>query len=56
MMFISKCSFLQNYYNETGFVSRNSHMYHLFSIRIYNVTHIKILLFRLSIQYTLNCT
>ena len=32
MMFISKCTFLQNDYNETGFESRNSHMYYLFSI------------------------
>ena len=32
MMFISKCSFLQNDYNEKGFESRNSHIYHLFSI------------------------
>ena len=32
MMFISKCSFLQKDYNETGFESRNSHIYHLFSI------------------------
>ena len=31
-MFISKCSFLQNDYNETGFESRNSHIYNLFSI------------------------
>ena len=32
MLFISKCSFLQKDYNETGFESRNSHIYHLFSI------------------------
>ena len=32
MMFISKCSFSQKDYNETGFESRNSHIYHLFSI------------------------
>ena len=31
-MFILKCSFFQNDYNETGFESRNSHIYHLFSI------------------------
>ena len=31
-MFISKCSFLQNDYIETGFESRNSYIYRLFSI------------------------
>ena len=32
MLFISKCSFLQKDYNETGFESRDSHIDHLISI------------------------
>ena len=32
IVFISKCSLLQKDYNETGFESRNSHIYHLFLI------------------------
>ena len=30
MIFISKCSLVQKDYNETGFESRYSHIYHLF--------------------------
>ena len=32
MIFISKCSLLQKDYDEAGFETRNSHIYHLFSI------------------------
>ena len=62
MMFISKCSSLQNDHNETGFKSRNSHIYIIyFQFPIYvndwnsikNVIHIKILLYRLSIYLRL---
>ena len=62
MLFISKCSFLQKDYNETGFQSRNSHIYHLFSIS--DIMLMIQIVFKMSYiskscsftyQYTLNC-
>ena len=62
MLFISKCSFLQKDYNETAFESRNSHIYHLFTISV--IMLMIEIVFKMSniskscsfaYQYTLNC-
>ena len=61
-IFISKCSLLQNDYNEEGFQSRNSQLYNLFFIShmlmieiVFKISHIlKSCYF--AYQYTLNWT
>ena len=62
MLFISKSSFLQTDYNETGFELRNSHIYHLFLIS--DIMLMIEIVFKMSYisksctfayQYTLNC-
>ena len=60
MIFISKCTLLQNDYNEKGFQSRNSQLYNLFLIShmlmieiVFKISHIlKSCYF--AYQYTLN--
>ena len=62
MLFMSECSILQKENNETGFESRNNHIYNLFSISdimsmieiVFKMSYISKSCF-FAYQYTLNC-